>query len=123
MYGNYLNLSLWDTTIHANSIYFEWLADTGLIGLLAFLWLNWRLMRSAWQGVQRQADPTLWIWQLALFASLITWFVHGVLDNFYEFAGTYVLFWLIAGLAVNAALRHAEIAEPPATSPVREAAR
>lgn len=104
IYGNYLSLTRWDTNIHANSIYLEWLADTGLIGLLAFLWLNGRWLQFAWQRLNRQADLDFWVWQLALIASLTAWFVHGFLDNFFEFAGTYILFWLIAGLAINPSL-------------------
>ncbi len=104
IYGRYLALGSSDTNIHANSIYFEVLADTGVLGLLAFLWLNWRLLRLAWQELRVQSAQSghpLWIWHLALLACLIAWFVHGFFDYFYEFAGTYVLFWLAAGLAAN----------------------
>jgi len=101
VYGRFLNLDHWDTKIHANSIYLETLADTGVIGLLAFLWLNWRWLRLAWQRLKQQDDQALWLWHLALIAALVAWFVHGFLDYFYEFAGTYVLFWLIAGLSIN----------------------
>ena len=111
MYGRYLGLDHWDTNVHANSIYFEFLADTGLIGLLAFLLLNGSLLRLAWQrltalpaveSADSSADSVeMRVWRLALFASLVAWFVHGLLDYFYEFAGTYILFWLIAGLAVS----------------------
>jgi hypothetical protein len=104
IYGHYLGFDHWDTNVHANSIYFESLADTGLLGLLAFLWLNWRWLRVAVQGLNAQSDRNLWVWQLALIASMIAWFVHGLLDYFYEFAGTYILFWLIAGLAISTAV-------------------
>jgi O-antigen ligase len=108
IYGNYLGLDHWDTNVHANSIYFEFLADTGLIGFAIFLWLNVRWLWLAVQRVNQQADRQLWVWQLALFASLIAWFVHGLLDYFYEFAGTYILFWIIAGLAITLPTMKAE---------------
>ncbi len=63
-------------------------------------------MRLAWQQLRAQGGQSGWIWQLALFASLIAWFVHGFFDYFYEFAGTYVLFWLIAGLATQRVMAH-----------------
>ncbi len=104
IYGRYLGFDHWDTNIHANSIYFEFLADTGLVGFVIFMWLNWRWLRLAFQKLNRQSNAQLWIWQLALIASLIAWFVHGIFDYFYEFAGTYILFWLIAGLAISVAV-------------------
>jgi hypothetical protein len=114
IYGRYLDLDHWDTAIHANSIYLETLADTGLIGLLAFLLLNWRWLRLSWQNLRRQNNHKFWIWQLALIAALIAWFVHGFLDYFYEFTGTYVLFWLIAGLSINASI--SAVRQQPQTS-------
>jgi O-antigen ligase len=103
VYGTYLELDHWDTNIHANSIYFEFLADTGVIGLLVFLWLNWRWLRLSYKKLSEQSDRDQWVWQLALIASLLAWFAHGILDYFYEFAGTYILFWIIAGLAISLA--------------------
>lgn len=101
VYGPYLELTHWNTNLHANNLYLEMLADTGLIGLLVFLWLAWTLMRAAVRNLAKQPSLALWAWQLALIAGLTTWFVHGLFDFFYEFTPTYVLFWLMAGLAVS----------------------
>lgn len=103
VYGNYVENHQWDTNLHANNLYIEWLADTGVIGLGAFLWLSLCLGRAAWRGLKRQPNDTLWMWQLALIASLTAWYVHGIVDYFYEFTPTTLAFWLIAGLAVSAA--------------------
>jgi O-antigen ligase len=101
-FGTYVGLARWDTNIHANNLYLEWLADGGVLGLAAFLWLGWRLLRTAGGQVQRAGQSeSRWIWQLALTASLLTWFVHGLFDYFYEFTPTYVAFWLVAGLTLR----------------------
>lgn len=99
-YGTYLNLDEWNTSIHANNLYLEWLADTGVIGLAMFLWFSWKLFTAALPGPMAFGDDQDLI-RLALLASLVTWYVHGLFDYFYEFTPTYVAFWLIAGLTLR----------------------
>jgi len=106
VYGDFAGLTTWDTGGHANSLYFEWLADTGLTGLCLYLWLAWRLLHASLSGLlQRHAGslhpPAQFaVWRLALAASLLTWFLHGLLDYFYEPMPTNLAFWLVAGLAL-----------------------
>jgi O-antigen ligase len=105
-YGDYAGVVRWDTGVHANSVYFEWLADTGVPGLAAFLWLAWSLLRESARGLPRRRLPafsgTWWVWRLALLASLIAWFLHGTLDYFYEPLPANLAFCLMAGLALSA---------------------
>jgi len=103
-YGRYAGVKEWNTDIHANSLYIEWLADTGVLGLVAFLWLTWRLGRRVAEGatLEHSQKNGLGIWWLALAASLSTWFVHGLFDYFYEFTPTNVAFWLVTGLTLRA---------------------
>lgn len=106
VYGDFAGLTTWDTGGHANSLYFEWLADTGLPGFLLYLWLAWRLLRESFYGLARrhqgEGGPFA-VWRLALAASLLTWFLHGLLDYFYEPLPTNVAFGLVAGLALACA--------------------
>lgn len=103
MYGHYAGVSRWNTAIHANNLYLEWLADTGVLGFGAFLWFLWalvrRLRRLLSSGYEQPRAEM--VWRLGLATALIAWFVHGVFDYFYEFLPTAIPFWLITGLAVR----------------------
>jgi putative inorganic carbon (hco3(-)) transporter len=99
-YGEFLGMPVSDPHIHANNLYIEWLVGAGLPGLLAFLWLSWRLLRMAWQALTPGGD--WWIWRVALAVALFTWYLHGLLDFFFEFTPTYVGFALVTGLIASA---------------------
>jgi hypothetical protein len=105
VYGDFAGLSTWDTGSHANSLYFEWLADAGLIALGVFVWLSWRLLRRSFSnlGVLHASSSTAWVWRVGLAASLTAWFLHGLFDYFYEPLPTNLAFWLVAGLSLAAA--------------------
>jgi hypothetical protein len=105
VYGDFAGLTTWDTGGHANSLYFEWLADTGLVALGAFVWLAWRLLRTSFANLAAGAGTpnSIWVWRVGLAASLTAWFLHGLFDYFYEPLPTNLAFWLVAGLALAAA--------------------
>lgn len=104
LYGPYMGLTDWDRGIHSNDLYIEWLAGTGLAGLAAFLWFNACLVLTCYRGQKawQHRDPRVALWHLAVLAALVTWFMHGIFDSFYEFTPTYVLFWIVAGLGASA---------------------
>jgi hypothetical protein len=99
-YGWYLGMPGLRTDIHANNIYFEWLADTGIIGSLAFLLMSMVLVRTAWTSLAQQRGDPMSAWQLALIGSLAAWYVHGFVDYFYEFGPTNTAFWILVGMSV-----------------------
>jgi hypothetical protein len=81
---------------HAHSFYLESLANTGLVGfagLAVFLLSMLRLGASKLDGPD-------WLWRAALFASLVGWLVHGLLDDFERFWPAHVAYWLVIGLLV-----------------------
>jgi hypothetical protein len=82
-----------DTRIHANNLYFETLADTGIAGLAALFLLAIALARLV--RAHRAAG------RLAGFScgmAAATFFVHGATDYFFEFTPLYGLFWLLLGV-------------------------
>jgi O-antigen ligase len=103
LYGNYTNATNWDDTVHANSLYLETLATTGILGALAFGWLAWALFKAASADVGRRGGTGVAaaIWQLAGAASLAAWFAHGIFDYFLAFTPTALAFWLIVGLTLR----------------------
>jgi O-antigen ligase len=89
-----------DARIHANSLYLETLADLGAAGAMALGWLMVAIVRTAWRC--RSAGPGAPL-AAAYAIGVATFFVHGLLDWFFEFTPTYGLFWLLLALLANAA--------------------
>jgi hypothetical protein len=103
VYGEYLGLATWDRRVHANNMYLEVLAGIGVFGLAALVWLVgaagrhlWTRWRSASAG-----GATGWACMLAAWFGVAG---HGLVDSFLTFTPTYVIFALMAGLAVAPAL-------------------
>jgi O-antigen ligase len=82
-----------DERLHANSLYFETLADLGLAGVAALALLMGTLVQA---GRARRAQGQLVGLACALGAG--TFFVHGLLDTFFAFTPLYGLCWLLLGL-------------------------
>ena len=95
--GQFLARPRTDERMHANSLYFETLADLGMVGVLALATLVAALGGAARRAV---AAPASRILALGVAAGLATYFLHGLLDYFLEFTPTYALFWLLAGMIV-----------------------
>ncbi len=83
---------------HAHSLYFESLADSGVLGFVALCGFLIGLARSLKRGLAADRD---WLWRGALMASLAAWLVHGVVDDFERFLPTHLVFWVVVGLAVR----------------------
>ena len=99
LYGPYLGRGEFNTSIHANSLYFEALASLGghglaaVLGLAASVALGWRrLMKSP-------ARPVDHFQMAGVLIAISTFFAHGLLDYFLPFTPTYGLFWLLFGCA------------------------
>jgi hypothetical protein len=82
-----------DTRIHANSLYFETLADLGLAGLVALAAIAVALLRS----LRRHWEAGC-VAGLGAAVAALTFFVHGLLDYFFEFTPLVGLFWVTLGL-------------------------
>lgn len=105
VYGAELGLSRWDTQIHANDLYLELAATTGLLGLMAFLATvassvghGVRGLLDAGHGGRAARRPGLLI--VGTFAATAAALGHGILDHFLVFTPMAILFWVPLGLAV-----------------------
>jgi hypothetical protein len=82
-----------DTRIHANSLYFETLADEGTVGVVALLVLG-----LAWLAALRAHRSAQRVLGLGVGLAAGAFFAHGAFDYFLEFTPTYGLFWMLLGL-------------------------
>jgi hypothetical protein len=88
-----------DDRLHANSLYFETLANLGLGGLFAL----GLLMAGVAQAARRALAEKKVSLPLACAVGVGTFFAHGMLDYFLEFTPTFALWWVL--LAVTGAAR------------------
>ncbi|MDP9148846.1 MAG: O-antigen ligase family protein [Myxococcota bacterium] len=82
-----------DARIHANSLFFETLADLGLVGLAGLALIARALVLS----LARHAAAG-WLAGIGAGVAAGAFFVHGALDYFFEFTPLFGLFWLLLGL-------------------------
>lgn len=94
-YGQVLGANRWNETIHSNNWFLETVVSLGLLGAIPFfIWLG-LLALDLWRGGRQ---PSVTIWQLAIIAGLLAFFIHGLLDYFLLFNATGLLFWSLVGL-------------------------
>lgn len=100
-----------DTRIHANSLYFETLADLGLVGLAALAGLAVALLRSL-----RRHWASGCVVGFGSAVAAVAFFVHGLLDYFFEFTPLYGLFWVTLGLTAAFEQGSAASRAPPGST-------
>jgi O-antigen ligase len=93
LYGRYSTIGVADPRVHSNNMYLEVLAGMGFIGGVALLWLG----AISAQGIRRAARAGGV--GLGVAAAGVAIAVHGLVDSFIAFTGTYILFALTLGLA------------------------
>jgi len=103
VYGRYLGLTTWDTRVHANNTYLEALVDMGIVGLVAVAWLGVAMCHAIWKMWPRVSDAGVPLFASAAAACLAI-AVHGLVDSFFTFTPTYVIFALTAGLMFSPAV-------------------
>lgn len=103
-YGERLEVPYFDETVHTNNFYLELLVSLGIIGAIPFLFWSAALLVDMLRTLRR---PDLTMWQVAVAAGLLAFFIHGFLDFFLLFNATGLLFWLLAGLWISEKRGHA----------------
>jgi O-Antigen ligase len=100
LYGAELGLDSWDERVQANNVYLELLADLGVIGLAAFVWLVAPVLVNAFRRLRRPDTGARSLWLLGCGLGLVAFLVHGLLDSFVAFTPTALLFWMLLAMAV-----------------------
>jgi O-antigen ligase len=109
-YGSYLGMTSWDERAFAHNIYLELAATTGIVGLIAFLFvvgfavapLTRALARRWAQSDPLCPSPRTWLALGAILAAVIAFLGHGLFDYFFGFNPIIGLWWAVVGLAVAA---------------------
>jgi hypothetical protein len=92
LYGAQLGLETWDERVQANNLYLEVLADVGVLGLAAFLWVVGAPLRRARLLIKENALA------LGVILAIGAFLVHGLLDSFLAFTPTALLLWMLLGM-------------------------
>jgi O-antigen ligase len=92
LYGAQLGLETWDERVQANNLYLEVLADVGVLGLAAFLWMVGAPLRRARLLIKENALA------LGVILAIGAFLVHGLLDSFLAFTPTALLLWMLLGM-------------------------
>jgi O-Antigen ligase len=103
LYGAQLGLETWDERVQANNLYLELLADVGVLGLAAFLWLTVPPLAGVARRLRAPTnddddDPSSSLLLLGLGLGVLAFLAHGVLDSFLAFTPTALLLWMLLGM-------------------------
>ena len=97
-YGAELGLESWDERVQANNLYLDVLADVGVLGLAAFLWVIAAPLVRALRALRAQVDDRQRLLILGVMVSASAFLLHGLLDSFLAFTPTALLFWALLGV-------------------------
>ncbi len=85
-------------SFYVDSFYVKTAAETGIIGLLALLWLLVSVVRCGLTNTLRLTDPYLKLVSGALLAGLFGVLVHNSVENIFEVPMMATYFWFLAGV-------------------------
>lgn len=86
--------------IYVDNYYAKTLAETGMVGLLAFLTLVVVYLRDVWRVWKRTVDRRLKYLFAGVFSSLVVLAVHNAVENVFEVPTINMLFWLAGSLVL-----------------------
>jgi len=109
-YAGYIGLGPGAVETHSNNLYLQLAAETGILGLLAFLAvvvlavapLVRRLLERPAGTLSAPASTRTWIVGAALVAAVAAFLGHGTVDYFFSFNPTNGLWWATLGLVLAA---------------------
>jgi O-antigen ligase len=90
---------------NTHNVYLETAAETGAIGLLAFIYLLYRALRVDFNGAKTRLPRELQNLRHALLCSSLAIMVESLTDNDFYVWQVWCLFWLIRGLSAAIAAR------------------
>lgn len=83
---------------YAHNSYLQLWAETGIFGLLAFIWLIFSIIKSSLQSLKGSPSKT----QIALLlSSCIAFLIHNLVDLTFFLPEASFIFWALAGLLIS----------------------
>ena len=109
-YGNYPEVYykyIWyikSTTITdrmgAHNLFLEIFAETGIVGLFAFLGMIWVFFREGYKLSKKITDPFLSGVNLGTMGAMVTFLIHGIVNNLGPSDKLELLFWTLIGMPI-----------------------
>lgn len=96
--------------IYPHNLFLNFWTETGLVGLVGFLWTAVQVLRSALRGLG--GDPWARTLSIGLLAALAAIFIHGQVDVPYFKNDLSVEFWALLGIQLGAVLAKNGIDSP-----------
>ncbi len=97
-------------TLFVDGQYFRLLAETGVFGLFAFLFMMAQLLRSVWFAYKNAREPYLKGASMGFFCGVVAMMVHALTANSFIIIRIAEPLWLLAGLVLL--IPHLEEPEP-----------
>lgn len=88
-----------ENQIYPHNLFLNFWAETGLLGLLAFLWLTVQVVRLGLRGLS--AGGWARIMAIGILGLVLSFFVHGLLDAPYFKNDQALAFWVLAGIQLG----------------------
>ncbi len=101
IYAHYGDTSLFDGIAYAHNCYLQIAVETGILGLLAFVWVMVRLVVSSWRDITVRKDGFMKAAGAGLLAGIIAYLCHSALETNLYALQLAILFYFMAGLAVS----------------------
>jgi putative inorganic carbon (HCO3(-)) transporter len=89
-----------------HSEYFGPLVDSGIFGLLSILFVFGIYIQTLMKTYYETVNNEVKMLCLALLLSLMTYFFHGLMNNFLDQDKAAVIFWAMMGMCIALAIRH-----------------
>jgi len=102
IYGNYSSPELFGGVSYAHNCYLQIAVETGVFGLLAFLWVIAALFVSSLKDINRRKDGFVKACQLGLLAGLGAYLAHSAVDTNLYALQLAILFYYLLGLVISA---------------------
>ncbi|MEO0409060.1 MAG: IctB family putative bicarbonate transporter [Cyanobacteria bacterium P01_A01_bin.135] len=98
------------TALSAYSVFLEIPVETGVIGLICFVWLLLVTFSYGWRHLQRLRDKEAIasVWLVAAMAAMVGMLAHGLVDTVWYRPQVSILWWLLLALIASFEAKSAE---------------